>query len=105
MLNQVTIENAVASDAEAIAYIRVEAMLESLELIGRFDPLRARERFLSNFSPDHTRHILLAGEKVGFFVVKSENSALLLDHLYVRPGYQGQGVGAAVLAEVFDQAD
>jgi GNAT superfamily N-acetyltransferase len=80
-------------------------MRESLERIGRFDPQRARDRFLSGFSPAHTRHILLVGKKVGFFVVKPEEGVLLLDHLYVKPGYQGQGVGAAVLAEVFAQAD
>ena len=30
---------------------------------------------------------------------------LLLDHLYVLPGHQNKGVGAAVLAAVFSQAD
>jgi GNAT superfamily N-acetyltransferase len=105
MQGPITFENAVASDAEALAAIRVEAMRESLERIGRFDPQRARERFLSAFSPTHTRHILLAGKKVGFFVVKPEEGGLLLDHLYIKPGYQGQGVGAAVLAEVFALAD
>ncbi|HMN46874.1 MAG TPA: GNAT family N-acetyltransferase [Povalibacter sp.] len=105
MQSPVTFENAVASDAEDLAAIRVEAMRESLERIGRFDPQRARERFLSAFSPAHTRHILFAGKKVGFFVVKPEAGGLLLDHLYIKPGYQGQGVGAAVLAEVFALAD
>jgi hypothetical protein len=57
MQGPITFENAVASDAEALAAIRVEAMRESLERIGRFDPQRARERFLSAFSPTHTRHI------------------------------------------------
>ncbi len=105
MQGPITFENAVASDAEALAAIRVEAMRESLERIGRCDPQRARERFLSAFSPAHTRHILLAGKKAGFFVVKPEEGGLLLDHLYIKPGYQGQGVGAAVLAEVFALAD
>lgn len=104
MQGQVTFENAVATDGEALAAIRVEAMQESLERIGRFDPQRARERFLSSFSPDHTRHILLAGERVGFIVVKQEAGVVLLDHLYIKPAYQRQGVGARVLAAVFAQA-
>lgn len=29
----------------------------------------------------------------------------LLDHLYVLPEYQGKGIGAAVLQEVFKRAD
>jgi GNAT superfamily N-acetyltransferase len=101
----VTFESTAPSDGEDLALLRIEAMRESLERIGRFDAERARTRFLSRFSPDETRHILLAGRKVGFFVVKFEEGALLLDHLYIQPGHQGQGVGAVVLAEVFAQAD
>jgi hypothetical protein len=35
-----------AADGQALADLRVDAMRESLERIGRFDPVRARERFL-----------------------------------------------------------
>ena len=76
-------------------------MRESLERVGRFDPVRARERFLSGFSPKHTQHVLAGSERVGFFVLKRQEKNLLLDHLYVRPAYQGKGIGAAVLAQVF----
>jgi len=43
-------------DFEALVALRIEAMRESLERIGRFDRTRARERFLNGFSPTHTRH-------------------------------------------------
>jgi GNAT superfamily N-acetyltransferase len=93
-------------DAESLVALRIEAMRESLERVGRFDPSRARERFLAGFSPEHTRHVLLEGERVGFFVLKPyEQAGLLLDHLYVQPMHQGQGVGARVLAQVFMEAD
>lgn len=105
MPRDITFEPAGAADAEAWASIRVEAMRESLERDGRFDPQRTRNRFLSGFSPDHTFHILLLGERVAFYVVKPEASALLLDHLYVMPARQSKGIGAAVLAEVFTRAD
>src|SRR5690349_7970121 len=79
-------------------------MKGSLERIGRFDPQRARDRFLADFSPAHTRHILLNGTKIGFFVVKPQKHELLLDHLYIKPGYQYLGIGSAVLNEVFTQS-
>lgn len=97
--------SAQATDFEALLALRIAAMRESLERIGRFDPLRARERFAAGFAPEHTRHILLGGERVGFVVVMPQGDALLLDHLYIAPGAQGQGLGAAVLNEVFAQAD
>lgn len=101
----ITFSIAEPEEGRALADLRVEAMRESLERLGRFDPVRARERFLCGFSAQHTRHIELNGERVGFFVVKPLGEGLLLDHLYVRPGYQGKGVGAAVLAQVFAEAD
>ncbi len=105
MPSDITFEPADAADVEALVSIRVEAMRESLERVGRFNLQRARSRFLSGFAPDHTFHILLLGERVGFYVVKPEASSLLLDHLYVMPSHQGKGIGAAVLAEVFTRAD
>nr|WP_283254324.1 GNAT family N-acetyltransferase [Ramlibacter paludis] len=85
--------------------MREEAMRESLERIGRFDPARARARLLDGFSPAHTRWILRDGARVGFLVLKPQDDALLLEHLYIRPGSQGSGTGAAVLRAVFAEAD
>ena len=51
-------EDAIESDAEALANLRVAAMRESVEHIGRFDPVRARERLLSSFNAAATRHVV-----------------------------------------------
>ena len=102
---QITLTAAAQSDAEALVALRILAMRESLERIGRFAPARARERFLSAFSPQHTRHIIVDGERAGFVVVKPDADGLLLDHLYIDPRLQNRGVGAAVLAMVFAEAD
>jgi len=96
---------ATPADAEALVLLRIEAMRDSLEQVGRFDAERARQRFLSGFDPVHTWHVMLAGRQVGFFVLRPYQGELLLDHLYIRPGHQGAGLGAAVLAEVFRRAD
>lgn len=104
-LPSITLIDAVPSDAEALAELRVLAMRDSLERIGRFDPERARQRFLSSFSPQHTRHIEVHDQRVGFCVVRPDEQGLLLDHLYVHPHHQRQRIGAAVLAWVFAEAD
>lgn len=99
-----TLEPAQLADLEALVTIRIDAMRESLTRIGRFDPDRARERFASGFDPRATRHISCGGERVGFVVVKQQQSGLLLDHLYLRPSAQGQGLGSAVLNAVIAEA-
>lgn len=91
-------------DAEALVALRIAAMRDSLTRIGRFDPLRARERFLSGFVPAQTRYIEASGRRVGFVVVKPEPDTLLLDHLYIHPDSQGLGIGAIVLARLIDEA-
>lgn len=85
---------------EHLVALRIEAMRESLERLGRFDPERARARFVIGFEPHATRHIVVAGERVGFVVVKASGEGLLLEHLYVRPQAQGRGIGSVVLLEV-----
>ncbi|EPM61813.1 GNAT family acetyltransferase [Pseudomonas syringae pv. actinidiae ICMP 19071] len=92
-------------DFEALVALRIEAMRESLERVGRFDPVRARERFRERFSAPDTRYIEVADNRVGFVVVKALADGLLLDHLYIKPDAQGQGVGSAVLRQVFAEAD
>lgn len=101
----VVLSPASADDVEHLVAVRIEAMRESLERLGRFDPVRARERFLSGFDVDSTRCIEVAGERVGFVVVKDLHGELLLDHLYVVPCAQGLGIGAQVLSRVFREAD
>lgn len=98
-------EPARAEDLEELVLLRLDAMRESLQALGRFDPARSRERFTSSFDATRTRHVLVARRRVGFVVVKPQADALLLDHLYLRPEAQGRGIGGAVLAAVAAEAD
>jgi hypothetical protein len=44
-------------EKEALAELRIAAMRPSLEAVGRFDPDRARSRFLNNFCREATRKV------------------------------------------------
>ena len=92
-------------DLEDLVAIRIEAMRESLERVGRFDPERARERFVAGFDASSTRRIEVSGALVGLVVIKHHQGEWLLDHLYVKPAAQGSGIGAQVLTQVFREAD
>jgi len=101
----ISYEPAEADDLDELADLRIEAMRESLERLGRFDPARARARLSNGFEPARTLHIALNGRRVGFLVVKPHPEGLLLDHLYLRPAAQGRGVGSRVLQELLRDAD
>lgn len=102
---EITYQNTTLNDADKLVEIRIAAMKESLERLGRFAPQRARERFISSFEPENTKYIVLNGYIVGFVVVKLKSNEILLDHLYIKPEHQNKGIGAVVLETVFSEAN
>ncbi|MGI4861585.1 MAG: GNAT family N-acetyltransferase [Janthinobacterium lividum] len=100
-----TYEPACDDDFDALAQLRIAAMRESLEAVGRFDPDRARERLRSGFRPQDTHHIALSGVRVGFYALTRHPDHWSLDHLYLHPAHAGHGVGSQVLATICARAD
>ncbi len=94
-----------ADDFDELVTLRITTMRESLERVGRFDPERARERLRKSFYPEHTRFILLDGAKIGFHALRPDGDALQLDHFYVHPRHQSQGIGSLVLQRLIAEAD
>lgn len=102
--NQFRIKAAHETDADQLAELRVVAMRPSLEAAGRFDPQRARDRFLASFVAADTQIIYKNGEMAGFFVVRQRTDHLYLDHLYVLPNFQGAGIGRRIIDGLKDEA-
>ncbi|QVQ26210.1 GNAT family N-acetyltransferase [Achromobacter deleyi] len=93
------------ADFEALLALRIAAMRESLERLGRFDPARARARLRDTFRPECTWFIEQDGEPVGFYGVRPDGDGLRLDHLYLHPAAQGQGLGGQVMRRILEDAD
>ena len=87
-------------DFEDLATIRIEAMRESLEKVGRFDPQRARDRLRNSFCRECTTAILLVGQRIGFYTLRPDEDGLHLDHFYILPEYQSKGIGSAVMERI-----
>lgn len=100
-----TYEQACDADFDALARLRIAAMRESLEAVGRFDPERARERLRAGFRPQDTQHIVLSGARVGFFTLTRHDAHWSLDHLYLVPAQAGRGTGSRVMTEITRRAD
>ncbi|MDG9966989.1 GNAT family N-acetyltransferase [Achromobacter mucicolens] len=96
---------ATQADFEALLALRIDAMRDSLERLGRFDPERARERLRGTFRPECTWHIETDGDRIGFYCLRPDGEGLRLDHLYVHPCAQGRGVGGQVLRRILRDAD
>ena len=88
---------AVDSDAQWIAELRACVMRPDLERLGRFDPDRVRQRFLSAFDPVVTQVVLVGGQEAGSIAVRPDEVSLWIEHFYLRTDCQGKGIGSLVL--------
>ena len=91
-------------EAEALADLRVAALREALEALGRFDPVRGRQRFLDGFVPAETRTLWHDGHRVGLVTVRRRTDHLWLDQLYLDPAETGRGLGSTALGQVKAEA-
>ncbi|OWT74755.1 MULTISPECIES: GNAT family N-acetyltransferase [unclassified Achromobacter] len=92
-------------DLEALADLRAEAMRDSLERVGRFDPDRARQRLRDGWAPAHTWSIEFEGSRAGFYTLRPVDGGLKLDHLYILPAFQNLGLGGRVMQRIAALAD
>ena len=92
------------TDFAELADIRVAAMRESLERVGRFDLQKARQRLRDSFLPSSTWFILLGGKRAGFYTARQAPEGIFLDHFYILPEFQNRGVGTIVMKRVIEKA-
>jgi GNAT superfamily N-acetyltransferase len=88
---------ATADDADWIAELRAVVLRADLERLGRFDPVRVRQRFLAAFDPTETLVVVADGRDIGSIAVRVEDDTRWIEHFYLRPGLQGVGIGSSVL--------
>ncbi len=96
---------ACAEDFERLVALRLRVMRPHLERVGRFDPVRARDRFKAGFTPEATRLIEIDGVFAGCVTLKPDAEGFELMHFYVEPAFQNRGVGARVLRLLCAEAD
>ncbi|MFK4297234.1 GNAT superfamily N-acetyltransferase [Arthrobacter sp. GAS37] len=102
--SEFSLRPALPTDADWIAELRTVVMRPDLERLGRWDPVRVRERFLNAFRSDHTFVILVEEQRAGVIAVRPEPEALWIEHFYIAPGFQGQGLGSGVLQRVMGES-
>ncbi|MFJ2930338.1 GNAT family N-acetyltransferase [Streptomyces massasporeus] len=93
------------ADVEAIAELRAVVMRPDLERLGRYDEQRVRQRLRDGFSPRHTSIITSAGTFAGSVTLRPSESGHWLEHFYLVPALQGQGLGSAVLRSLLTRTD
>lgn len=96
---------AVAADVEVIAELRAMVLRADLERLGRYDEHRVRQRLRDSFSTRDTSIIMIGCELAGCVTVRPAEGRQWLEHFYLAPHRQGQGLGSAVLRTVLERTD
>jgi GNAT superfamily N-acetyltransferase len=95
-----------AADFERLLALRLVALRESLERLDRYDPERARARLTREFEPAHMRLIEVDGAFAGCVSLKPAGEHTLeIQHFYLDPTWQGQGVGGVAMERLLAEAD
>lgn len=92
-------------DFEEMLTIRLVAMRESLERLGRYDVARSRARLERSFYPQFSEYMVIEGNRIGFYTLRPADDGFHLEHFYLLPEYQGNGIGSAVIKKLADLAD
>jgi GNAT superfamily N-acetyltransferase len=93
-------------DLEFIRRVHREAMGPHVERVwGRWDEAAQRARILESTDPTTHEIILLGGEEVGCWWVRSHPDALELVRLWILPASQGRGIGSQLVARLCARAD
>ncbi|MFF4835995.1 GNAT family N-acetyltransferase [Streptomyces sp. NPDC001315] len=99
------LRSAAAADLEVLVELRATVMRTDLERLGRFDEHRVRQRLRDSFSEQYTSIIMIDREVAGCVTVRPAAGRQWLEHFYLAPHHQGQGLGSAVLRTVLGRTD
>ncbi|CCE76273.1 GNAT family N-acetyltransferase [Clavibacter nebraskensis] len=96
---------ALPDDATWMAELRAVVLRPDLERLGRWDPVRVRRRFLDGWAPERTSVIRVDGRDVGLIARRDEPDARWIEHFYLNPVVQGEGIGGEVLRDLMVRHD
>lgn len=97
---EITLRESTPADLDRLLELRAVVLRADLERLGRYDPVRVRERMRDAFDPAATLIIAADGIEVGCIAVRREPEARWIEHFYLAPEAQGRGIGARVLESV-----
>lgn len=104
-MTAVELRPSTSADLEWLVELRAVVLRDDLERLGRYDPVRVRERMRTVFDPDHTRVIVVDGVDSGCVSVRPDGDTRWIEHFYLTPGVQGRGVGSTVLRRLLAERD
>ncbi len=99
----VSLRPSVPDDIDWLVELRAAVLRADLERLGRYDSVRVRERMRASFVPAWSRIVVLDGVDVGSISTRLDGDVRWIEHFYLSPKVQGQGIGSTILRTVLDE--
>jgi GNAT superfamily N-acetyltransferase len=96
---------ATPDDIETLVELRAVVMRPDLVRLGRYDEHRVRQRLRDAYTPGHTTVVEVDGAFAGCVALRPSDDGWWLEHLYLAPEFQGEGIGTGVLTTLLARTD
>jgi len=100
---EVTLRPATQQDGPFLYRLLKATMQEYVAQTWGWDEEWQQAYFWARFDPAHRQIIVRDGQDIGVLTVEEHADEILLSQIYILPGYQGQGVGTALIRSVLQR--
>jgi ribosomal protein S18 acetylase RimI-like enzyme len=99
-----SLRQATDSDYNFLYQLKVSCLKEYITATWGWDENFQKKHFSRNFNPMNSQIILVNGVEVGELSVQDLADELFLSRILIKPAYQGQGLGTALIHGLQKQA-
>ncbi len=92
------------ADYEWLRWLHHATMQESVERIWGWDQARQDAYFREHFDPSGRQIVQIEGQDVGVIALEHRPGEVFLADIQIAPGYQGKGIGTALINGIQQQA-
>ncbi len=104
-VRQLSLRKAYASDSEFVFAVKEAAFREYVEQMWGWDDSYQRQLHNRRFAAQDFRIIQFRGVDVGFLAISHTSDTFKVNQLFIRPEYQGKGIGSACMTRIIDDAN
>jgi GNAT superfamily N-acetyltransferase len=101
---QIDFRPAVENDIDFLYTLHVATMKEYVDKIWGWDDAFQESNFRKNYVPAEIQIVMLDGEEIGMISLEHKVDEIFLRIIEIRPGYQRQGLGTAIIHTIINDA-
>ena len=104
-MEELSLRKAHTNDSEFVFIVKEAAFREYVEQVWGWDDSYQRELHNRRFAAQDVCIIQFREVDVGFLAISHTSDTFKVNQLFIRPEYQGKGIGSACMTRIIDDAN